>query len=1385
MKVKEFTERDAFFEEKEELLTLWLEEEGFNIPLAPIITPREKAERPPLSFAQQRLWFLNRLESGSSAYNVPTAICLTGLLNVAALEQSLNEIVHRHEALRTTFVMVDGQPAQVIAPVLRITLPVVDLQHVPETEREAEVQQLATKEARRPFDLAQGPLLRAILLRLTETEHVFLLTMHHIVTDGWSMGVFFRELAVLYEAFAAGRPSPLSRLLVQYADFAVWQRQWLQGEVLETQLAYWQQQLACAPPVLELPTDHPRSPIQTFRGASQSFILSATLTEALKALSQRNGVTLFMTLLAAFKVLLYRYTGQTDILVGTPVANRNRSEIEGLMGFFVNTLVLRTDLSGNPTFQELLQRVSETALGAYAHQDIPFERLVEALRPERNLSRQPLFQVMFILQNAPMEPLELPGLNSSLLEVDTGTARFDLTLSMGENEQGLIGSLVYNTDLFDVATISRMAGHFQTLLAGIVTNLQQRLSELPLLTDAERQQLLVQWNDTKTDYPKDQCIHELFEAQAERTPNAVAVVFENEQLTYRELNRRANQVAHHLHTLGVGPEVCVGICMERSLEMVVGLLGIVKAGAAYVPFDPAFPKERLTSVLEEVQTSVLLTQQRLVKNLPKHQVHLICMDTGWEAIAQESEENPVSEATTENLVYVIFTSGSTGRPKGVAVEHRQLINYLNSILERLDLSAGVNFALVSAFTADLGNTAIFPALCTGGCLHVVSQERASNPDALSDYFRRHPIDCLKIVPSHLAALLASSDHPEQILPRRRLVLGGEASSWDLIEKLRMLGLDCLILNHYGPTETTVGVITYLVEQGQPMEQVKGNRSATLPLGRPIANTQVYLLDCHLRPVPIGVPGELYIGGDGLSRGYLNQPELTAEKFIPNPFSNKLGARLYRTGDLARYLPDGNIEFLGRIDHQVKLRGFRIELEEIETLLAQHPAVRETLVIVREDSPGDKRLVGYVVPHQEQVLTSSELRSFLKKMLPDYMVPSAFMLLKALPLTPNGKIDLRALPAPDTSRAELAATCTAPRDLLELRLVQIWENLLDVHPIGVTDNFFDLGGHSLLAVRLMAQIQQQFGQDLPVATLFQGATVEHLASVLRLQSPISNFQPPTPLAGIQSCGSKQPFFCVHPIGGNVLCYVALARLMGSDQPFYGLQALGLDGEQEPCTRIEDMAAHYIEALRIVQPEGPYFLGGWSMGGVVAFEMAQQLQKQGHRVAVLALFDSRAPVSGSTLTGTGKLTENEDDAKLLAEFLRDMTGTFAKDLPVSYNSLKQLRPDEQLNYVLEQARMLALVPSDAGPLQIRRLLQVFKANIRAVSSYVPQVYPGRMILFRASEGGTEGGALGWSELSVQPVQIYSVPGNHYTMLSMPSVQVLARRLRVCLEEAQVAN
>lgn len=1068
------------------LLEFRLKERNVNVCGQQSIPRRESRDSARLSFAQQRLWFLNQLDPESPAYNEPKAILLKGALNVRALGEAINHLVARHEALRTMFASTDGNLRQIIVSDYSIELPVVDLSSLPQATRDAEVDRLISETTQRPFDLIHDLMLRALLIRLSnDEEHVLLFVTHHIASDKWSSGILWRDLAALYQSFVAGHPCTLPELPVQYADYAEWQHDRLRGDFLETQLGYWKKQLAGIS-TLRLLADRPNPQLQSWRGAKESFSASREVSDALAALSRQHGVTLFMTLLAAFQTLLQRYTGQDDIAVGSPIAGRTRSEIENLIGFFINTLVLRTDLSGNPTFVELLGRVRETAYGAYAHQELPFEKLVEELNPERNLSGTPLFRVMFALQNVPQETVQFPGLSVIRFDINREVAKFDLSLSILEEPEGLKVSFEYNTDLSDAATITRMLGHFKTLLESIVANPDQCISDLPILLEAENHQLLVEWNDTKTDYPEGRCLHQLFETQVQRTPDSIAAVFEDQRLTYRGLNARANQLAHYLRKLGVGPEVLVGLCAERSLDMVIGLLGILKAGGAYLPLDPDYPKERLAFMLQDAQVPVLLTQAKLVERLPRQAAEVVCLDMGWDEIATESSENPADSVMPDNLAYVIYTSGSTGSPKGAMNTHRGICNRLLWMQDAYRLMEADRVLQKTPFSFDVSVWEFFWPLLTGARLVVARPGGHQDSAYLVKLISEQKITTLHFVPSMLQVFL-SEPTLEACRCLRQVMCSGETLPTTL-QELFFARLGAELHNLYGPTEAAVDVTFWACERSR--------RARAVPIGRPIANIEIYLLDSHLKPVPVGVPGELFIGGVGLARGYLNQPELTTEKFIPNSFSDEPGARLYKTGDVARYLPDGNIEFLGRVDHQVKIRGFRIELGEIEVVLSQHPAVRETVVLAREDGRGEKRLVGYIVTVATPAPSTSELRSFLQHKLPNYMVPAAFVFLDSLPVTSSGKVDRNALPEPDQNRLETEESYVAPRTPVEELLAGIWSDLLKIAKVGARDNFFDLGGHSLLATQVISRIRITFRIDLPLRRLFETPTVAGLARAIQ-------------------------------------------------------------------------------------------------------------------------------------------------------------------------------------------------------------------------------------------------------------------------------------------------
>ncbi|MFZ5515905.1 MAG: amino acid adenylation domain-containing protein [Candidatus Zhuqueibacterota bacterium] len=1046
----------------------------------------------PVSFSQQRLWFLDQLEPGNSIYNIPSAVRLSGELDVAALKRSVHELVRRHEILRTTFMSVNGEPMQMVAPSRQQDMPIIDLSQMDEPHRDAMIQRLAVEEAERPFDLGRGPLLRTSLIRLSDTEHIALYTMHHIISDGWSMGVLIREIAILYDAYSNNRPSPLPDLPLQYADFAKWQRQWQQGEVIEKQLDYWKQQLGDTPPVLELPTDRTRPAEQTSSGADVSFKFSRELSERLNDVSRRNSVTLFMTLLAGFQTLLHRYTQQDDIAVGSPIANRTRAETEALIGFFVNTLVLRSDLSGNPTFKQLLARVRETTLGAYANQDVPFEKLVEVLQPDRDLSHTPLFQVMFILQNTPVGASELPTLSMHPLKIESRSSEFDITLSMNEDPEGLSGALQYNSDLFNAETMSRMLVHFQMLLEHVAINPDAKLSDISLVPAAERHQLLHEWNDTKQPLPEMACIHRLFEQTVESAPGAVAVMRGDDVMTYRELNARANQCARYLRRLGVGADSLVGINLDRSFEMIVGLMGILKAGAGYVPLDPNYPADRLEFMIRDARLSVILTRQALAESLPSNQATIVRLDSDWNAIAAESMENAQVSVDPKNIAYVIYTSGSTGKPKGVVITHQSVVNHNLAVTRLFELTPADRVLQFASINFDAAVEEIFPTLLRGAAV-VIRDGNGVLPSGaeLQSMVRKYNITVLDLPTAYWHEWVYEQSLLNETAPDslRLVIVGGDkASAEKLIAWRRSTSGRVAWINTYGPTEATVIATAFELKKdaGDWDSQVE------LPIGSPIQNTTTYILDSHLQPAPVGIPGELYIGGLCLARGYLDRPELTAEKFIPDPFGEIPGARMYRTGDLVRYRPDGQIEFIGRADFQVKIRGFRVELGEVESALLRHPSVRETIVIVREEAPGDKRMVAYCALTPDAALSATDVRNYLAGILPEYMVPTAVVLLESLPKTPNGKIDRRALPSPEFGRPELESVFVAPRTPAEELIADIWSQVLHVRKVGAFDSFFELGGHSLLATQVVSRVRDVFQVELPLRSLFESPTVAAFA-----------------------------------------------------------------------------------------------------------------------------------------------------------------------------------------------------------------------------------------------------------------------------------------------------
>jgi amino acid adenylation domain-containing protein len=1300
-------------------------------PAHAAIPRRGNSEPCALSFAQSRLWVLEQLNQVAGNYNITRAYRIRGALNVEALRAALGAVLERHEALRTRFRMQSGVPHQVVVPYQPLAMQTIDLRECADSTRELDgfVQRIAFG----AFDLAAEDMLRAGVARLDEQEFALVIALHHIAADGWSLGVLDRELEHFYTAFDRGLPAGLPPLPLQYSDFSEWQRDTLRGEALERQLAYWRRQLAGLP-ALELPADRPRPAHPSYRGDKERFTIPAVLVTSLRELARARGATLYMTLLAAFQVLLLRYAGQEDVAVGAPIAGRKRTEIEGLIGFFVNTLVMRGDLSGNPTFSKLLTRTRERAIDAYSHQDLPFEKLVEELRPERDLSRNPLFQVMFSLENAPESEPKLPGLAITRLPLPRDTAKFDLTLSLTGSDGALEGAFEFSTDLFDASTIARMAGHFRQLLEGIAADPERGIAELPMLTAAELHQLQVQWNDTASDYPKDRCIPDLFHEQAARHPDAVALVHGDDLLTYRELDARANRLARHLRSLGAGPEAAVGICMERSPDLVAGMLGVLKAGGAYVPLDPNYPRERLSFMLRDTDVRVILTHRALLDQLPAHDSRVVCLDRDAPVIDACSSDRLPPATAADALAYVIYTSGSTGQPKGVMVPHRGVARLVCNT-NYVQLGTDDCVAHLSNPSFDAATFEVWGALLNGARLAIIPREIALDPPRLVAQLRRDGITVLFLTTALFNAIVRFQ--PGAFAGVKHVLFGGEAVDPRWVRECLAAGAPGRLLHVYGPTETVTFATWHQVEAVAADER-------TIPIGRPIANMRLAVLDRHRQPVPVGVTGELYIGGDGLAHGYWRRPDLTAERFVLDPFATGTGARMYRTGDLVRQVPDGNIVFLGRLDQQVKLRGFRIEPGEIEAALLHGAPLREALVVLREDSPGDRRLVAYVVA-AAAAPTDADLRTMLKAKLPEYMLPAAFVALPALPLTPNGKIDRMALPAPASGRDGNKSDCVAPRDSTELHLVKIWEDLLNLGPIGMRDNFFEVGGHSLLAVQLMDRIEKAFHRRLPLDTLwFRGGTVEALARILRDESPSG----PEPEIVAMKKGSRRPLFVVHTMGGNLFHYYDLARRLDAEQTVYGLQARGVYGAGCPDHTVEAIAAHCIDSMRTVQPDGPYLVAGFSSGGVVAFEMAQQLAAARQPVALLALLDTYPPQAGT--------------ARIWIEELN----------AIRRRKLK-LRHLQELAYF----SVLHLLNLDG----LRRMRTVGEAHRWAHWSYRPRPYAHPIAFFVAKVSAERAGAdnLGWIRWANDNVRIHRLPGNHGDLVKPPVVDELATLLQACID------
>ena len=1298
----------------------------------------------PLPYSAQLMWLLNELVAAPSVYNVNICLRLKGDLNRDALQRTLNTLVDRHEALRTNIVVSDGVPLQIVRASGDVHLRIVDVPGAADSEREAELSRMCLAEVGRTLDLENDPLFQAALLRVGPRDHVLILLTHHMVFDGWSRRIVHQELSILYSAYCQGNAPLLPPLPLQFADYAMWQRGEAQTQVILSQIEYWKRKLAGAPQTLDLPTDHPRPAVQSFRGARVYGSFAAPTMEALRKLSSAEGATLFMTVLAAFSVLLFRYTGQEDILVGAPMLGRPRPEFEGIVGYFSNTTVIRCDLSGDPSFRELLRRVRGAVLEALEHEQAPLEKLTMEMHPERDPSRSPLFQVMIGVGDDPPKPT-LAGLEASPVRIDHDTSKLDLVLAVRATGARNLAVLEYATDLFDPATASRMLEHLCLLLDGAMADPERPISRLPLITEAEKRQLLFGWNDTATDYPGDSLLSRI-EPQVTHNPGAAAAEFDGRELTYRELDARANQVAHFLRRRGITSESRVLLCADRSLELPAAVLGVLKAGGACVPLDPACPRGRLETIAADTGATLAITQQSLLHRLEGLGIEAICLDADWAAICREPESGCEVCIRPEDLAFVLYTSGSTGIPKGVLLTHKGLANHQAFTSLYYGLQPRDRVLQFAPITSDFFLEEVFPAWACGSTVVFRPKDMPLGGREFGRWLQRHRITMVALQTAfwhEWTRSLASSDDP---LPTelRLVTIGGEKAQTQALKDWRKkAGATVRWTNTYGPTETSIIATAY-----EP-SSVPEDQRVSIPIGRPIANARIYILDRHLQPVPIGVAGEMYIAGAGLARGYLNRPDLQADRFLPDPFASVPDARMYKTGDLARFLADGNIEFLGRADRQVKVRGYRVEPGEIEAALRQYPSVASAAVVEREQA-GQIRLVAYVALNNDQVPKVSELRAFLKEILPDYMIPSAFVVLDGgLPLTPHGKVDRNALLSVDTDRAGLESEFLGPRDALEMELIGIWEKLLGVHPIGCRDSFFDIGGHSLLAVGLFTRIAEVFGVSLPVATILQAQTVEELAAILRARGWVPRW---SSLVPVQPGGSRPPLFCVHAQSGQVLFYRNLARRLGDGQPVYGLQSAGCDGKLPPLRRIEDMAAHYLEEVRQLQPDGPYYLLGFCVGAYIAFEMARQLEACGQEVALLAIVDT-------------------DGNWKLANSLRKQ---------MAYHGLRMsgLTLPLRLRYVFGRLGFRATSILRGAAIRLapsRRSLLIQHSNVLASRAYEPGAYGGRVVYF---QGDDPRPTTFWERIAVGGVEMHTLPGRGVRLFREPGVQDLAEAVAACL-------
>ena len=1327
-------------------------------------TSAPQEQRLPLTFAQQRVWFIGQNPAGSLAYHVPFAFRIAGPLDVNLLQSALDHVVQRHDALRATISCETGDPIQVIAAKLSVPLPVVDFRRGSATSLESEALKLIAADVRIPFDFEHGPLIRAKLFQLRNSEWVFLITVHHCVFDGHSAPIFFGALSAAYEACRNGNVPRFPHTDFSYASLVQAELREVSGEVLTQHLQFWKEQLAGAPPFLELPSAHQRPAAPTYRGANYGFDLPVDLSQDARSFARQEGVTLFMVLLAAYQSVLFRHTQQEEIIVGTAAANRNRIDSESVVGFFASSIPLRTSFAGDPTFLELLHRVRDMAADAYAHDETPFEKIVAAIQSPRDPGRNPIFQHMFLLQGKSLdEEFALPGLGVSRIAIPFETAMVDMTFAVRDGPQGLSADIEYSTDLFDAPSISRFAGHFANLLRAAIMEPAKRVSELTLLSEAERHQLICEWNATESGITSGQCVHELFEARVEETPDAVAVEFGDQQWSYREVNSRANQLARRLQKLGVGPDVPVGFCIERSATMIIGLLGILKAGGSYVALDASWPDERLTLILRETNAPLLLTVAALESRFCGTNAAHLCIDPDFAMLDREDPGDLRSGATPAHLAYISFTSGSTGEPRGVCVPHRavtRLVRYTHYAR----LGSDETFLQLAPLAFDASTFEIWGALLNGARLAIYPPQPLSLSE-LGDALRKHAVTTLWLTAGLFQKMVES--RIDDLRGVRQLLSGGDVLSVTTVRAALGALPGCTLINGYGPTENTTFTCCHRITSAPA--------GRSIPIGRPIASTTVYIVDRHMQPVPIGVPGELCTGGAGLARCYLNSPELSAEKFVPDPFSNEPGARLYKTGDLARFLADGTIEFLGRMDRQVKIRGHRVERGEIETVLRSHPGVKECAVVARRGPDGENLLAAFIVPKVDTSPFSSGLRDFLARKLPEPLIPSVFATLAALPLTPNGKLDQDALQTMDVAKAsDKTSTTIAPRNAIEQGVARIWERVLARKVASVREDFFTVGGHSLLSLRLLAEIRNEFGIKIPARRLFEAPTIEGLAACISEQSKPSadkasawhflvQVQPGAP--------SATPLFLVPGgWGGEIefLVYAELSRHLDPSLPIWGFKARGAGTAETPHKSASEMAADYLTELRAIQAHGPYFLAGECVGGICAYEMACQLEEAGEQVALLMLFDTMVPAQS-----------------LVHEYLQNESVKTSSEVPGigvqqrirhHWDKMRCLSLGGKFGYLLKKATRRESPAAISEVPTVEQYPRGQKEYPVTLMRHTLRPYRGTVTLLRDEESARLYGDFGWESESIGKLEMHTLPGDHisYIREKAPTAVVKVKEL-----------